>query len=71
MVVRGGIGGFGFERRTTEVMAVSNFNANIQRISENANSPDRNFTVFVVKTPSSVVFLNSIQAIELVTQYSF
>lgn len=52
-------------------MAVSNFNANIQRISENANSPDRNFTVFVVKTPSSVVFLNSIQAIELVTQYSF
>ncbi len=52
-------------------MAVSNFNANIQRISENANSPDRNFTVFVVKTPSSVVSLNSIQTIKQLVQFNF
>lgn len=52
-------------------MAVSNFNANIQRFSENANSMDRNFTVFVVKTPFFTVLLNSIQVIDQLIQYNF
>lgn len=51
-------------------MAVSNFNANIQRISENANSMHRNFTVIVVKTPLMAILLNSIQYTEYLFQYN-
>jgi len=43
-------------------MAVSDFDANIQRFSENANMPHRNFTVVLVKTRVSSNLLNPINA---------
>ncbi|HAO45510.1 MAG TPA: hypothetical protein DCQ97_01190 [Chitinophagaceae bacterium] len=64
MVFRGAIGVLDFETGTTEVMAVSDFDANILRFSENANLPDRNFTVFVVKTLRLPFFLNGFQMAE-------
>jgi len=57
-----GVWSFGLESRTTEVMAVSDFDANIQRFSENANMLHRNFTVVLVKTRVSSNLLNPINA---------
>lgn len=57
-----GVWSFGLESRTTEVMAVSDFDANIQRFSENANMLHRNFTVVLVKTRISSNLLNPINA---------
>jgi len=62
---------FGFETRTTEVMAVSDFTANIQRFSENANISDRNFTIIVVKTRRQVVLLDTVQLVYHNHQYTF
>ena len=58
-----GVWSFGLESRTTEVMAVSDFDANIQRFSENANMLHRNFTVISVKTRNPTKFLNLINAL--------